>query len=194
MFEFVIKINACQNLLKKLYDSYRPKVDNLNSRSGTVIQKMQHTPLDESSNKLDKRLEGLLDQFEHEVEPYDRWSSISMIATPVGIVFSIFLPLLFIKYILQSNSFDSIVAGSSMYWVVAGILISAMVTKIPLFYVDHKKHQISRNKYRPIAGVCMCDLSQLRTHMIRMEKSKTMGERLRHAKLVNYYKHQIGLE
>jgi hypothetical protein len=81
-----------------------------------------------------------------------------------------------------------------MYWVVAGILISAVVTKIPLFYVDHKKHQISRNKYRPIAGVCMCDLSHLRSHMIRMEKSKTMGARLRHAKLVNYYKHQIGLE
>ncbi|HEY6164865.1 MAG TPA: hypothetical protein VIW25_08135, partial [Nitrososphaeraceae archaeon] len=128
MFEIVIKINACQNLLKKLYESYRPKVDNLNSRSGTVIQKMQYTPLGESANKLDKRLEGLLDQFEHEVEPYDRWSSISMIATPVGIVFSIFLPLLFIKYILQSNSFDSIVSGSSMYWVVAGILISAVVT------------------------------------------------------------------
>jgi len=169
-------------------------VDNLNSRSGTFIQKMEHTPLGESANKLDKRLEGLLDQFEREVEPYDRWSSISMIATPVGIVFSIFLPLLFIKYIVQSNSFDFIASGSSMYWVVAGILISAVVTKIPLFYVDYKKHQISRNKYRPIAGVCMCDLSQLRSHMIRMEKSKTMGERLRHAKLVNYYKHQTGLE
>jgi hypothetical protein len=147
----------------------------------------------DESNKLDKRLEGLLDQFEREVESYDKWSSISMIATPVGIIFSIFLPLLF-KYIVQSNSFDSVVSGSSVYWVVAGILITAVVTKIPLFYVDHKKHQISRNKYRPIAGVCMCDLSQLRSHMIRMEKSKTMGERLRHAKLVNYYKHQIGLK
>src|SRR6476646_9884393 len=106
MFEIIEKINVCYNLLKKLYESYRPKVDNLNRRSVTIIQKMQHTPLGESANKLDKRLEGLLDQFEREVEPYDRWSSISMIATPVGIVFSIFLPLLFIKYIVQSNSFD----------------------------------------------------------------------------------------
>jgi len=111
-----------------------------------------------------------------------------MIATPVGIIFSIFLPLLFTQYI----AFGSIDSGLSLYWIVAGILITAVSTKIPLFYVDHKKHEISRIKYKPIAGVCMCDLSQLRSHMIRMEKSKTMGDRLRHAKLVNYYRNQIG--
>jgi len=61
-------------------------------------------------------------------------------------------------------------------------------------YVDHKKHEISRLKYRPIAGVCMCDLSQLRSHMTKMEKARTTGERIRHTKLVNYYKHQIGWE
>lgn len=145
-------------------------------------------PLIEEQNGLNRKLEGLLDQFEREVEPYDRWSAISMIATPVGIIFSIFLPLLFTQYI----AFGSIDSGLSLYWIVAGVLITAVITKIPLFYVDHKKHEISRIKYKPIAGVCMCDLSQLRSHMMRMEKSKTMGDRLRHAKLVNYYRNQIG--
>jgi hypothetical protein len=61
-------------------------------------------------------------------------------------------------------------------------------------YVDHKKHEISRVKYRPMAGVCMCDLSQLRSHMRKIDKASTTGERIRHTKLVNYYKHQIGWE
>jgi len=42
--------------------------------------------------------------------------------------------------------------------------------------------------------VCMCDLSQLRSHMTKMERARTTGERIRHTKLVNYYKHQIGWE
>ena len=147
--------------------------------------------LEEQDKKLDQRLQGLLDQFERDVEPYDRLSTISMIATPIGVIISIFLPLS-IQFLSQSNPYFPITSGSTIYYTVVGILITICVTKLPLFYVDHKKHEISRIKYKPIAGVCMCDLSQLRAHMNKMEKSKTMGERMRHAKLVNYYRHQIG--
>jgi hypothetical protein len=141
-----------------------------------------------TDNKLDERLDGLLDKFEREVEPYDRWAGISIFATPVGVVVSIFLPLL----LHFSGSFA--ISESVLYWIVGGILATIGLTKVPLLYVDHKKHEISRLKYRPIAGVCMCDLSQLRSHMTKIEKARTTGERIRHTKLVNYYKHQIGWE
>lgn len=140
------------------------------------------------TDKLDERLDGLLDKFEREVEPYDRSAGISMFATPVGVVISIFLPLL----LHFSGSFA--ISESVLYWIIGGILATIGLTKLPLLYVDHKKHEISRVKYRPIAGVCMCDLSQLRSHMTKMEKARTTGERIRHTKLVNYYKHQIGWE
>jgi hypothetical protein len=146
----------------------------------------------EDDNKLNKRLEALLDQFESEVKSYDKWSGISMIATPVGIIISIFLPMLSIQYMSQGSLYVSISSGPILYWIISGILATVAITKLPLFYVDYKKHEISRTKYKPIAGVCMCDLSQLRSHMIRMEKSKTIGERIRHARLIDYYKHQIG--
>jgi Na+/melibiose symporter-like transporter len=146
----------------------------------------------ENDNKLNKRLEALLDQFESEIKSYDKWSSISMIATPVGIIISIFLPTIFIQYMSQGSLYVSISSSPIIYWIISGILATVAITKLPLFYIDYKKHEISRTKYKPIAGVCMCDLSQLRSHMIRMEKSKTTGERIRHARLINYYKHQIG--
>jgi hypothetical protein len=139
-------------------------------------------------NKLDSRLDGLLDQYEREVEPYDRWAGISMFGTPVGVIISIFVPLL----LHFSESFA--ISESVLYWIVGGILATIGLTKLPLLYVDHKKHEISRVKYRPMAGVCMCDLSQLRSHMRKIDKASTTGERIRHTKLVNYYKHQIGWE
>ncbi len=142
----------------------------------------------QTENKLDGRLVSLLDQFEHEVEPYDRLAGMSMFATPVGVVVSIFLPLL----LHLSGSFA--ISDSVLYWIVGGILATVGLTKLPLLYVDHKKHEISRIKYRPMSGVCMCDLSQLRSHMTRMEKARTTGDRIRHTKLVDYYKHQIGWE
>lgn len=141
-----------------------------------------------TENKLDARLDGLLDQYEREVEPYDRWAGISMFGTPVGVIISIFVPLL----LHFSGSFA--ISESVLYWIVGGILATIGLTKLPLLYVDHKKHEISRIKYRPMAGVCMCDLSQLRSHMRKIDKASTMGERIRHTKLVNYYKHQIGWE
>src|SRR5919204_5773484 len=139
-----------------------------------------------TENKLDEKLENLLNQFEREVEPYDRFSGLSMFATPAGIVISIFGPLMVSHF--------SAISGPVLYWIVGGILATIGLTKLPIFYVDHKKHEISRTKYKPIAGVCMCDLSQLRSHMKKMEKAKGTGERIKHAKLVKYYKQQIGWE
>jgi hypothetical protein len=146
----------------------------------------------ENDNKLNKRLEALLDQFESEVKPYDKWSGMSMVATPVGIIISIFFPMLLIQYASQGSLlYVSVSSGQILYWIISGIVATVAITKLPLFYLDYKKHKISRTKYRPITGICMCDLSQLRFHMIRVEKSKTTGERIRHTRLINYYKHQI---
>jgi len=147
----------------------------------------------ENDNRLDKRLEALLDQFENEVKPYDKWSGIAMVATPVGVILSIFFPILLIQYASQGSSLlhISLSSESIFYWIIDGNLATVAITKLPLFYIDYKKHKISRTKYMPITGVCMCDLGQLRSHMIRMEKSKTTGERIRHARLINYYKRQI---
>jgi hypothetical protein len=144
--------------------------------------------------KLDDKLEKLLDQFEREVEPYDKFSSFSMFATPVGIILSIFLPLAYLQFVSTVNPFALMVSSGYIYWIVGGILATVCLTKLPIFYVDRKKHEISRTKYKPIAGVCMCDLSQLRSHMRKMEKAKATRERMVHAKLVKYYKQQIGWE
>jgi hypothetical protein len=144
--------------------------------------------------KLDEKLEGLLDQFEREVEPYDRLSGLSMFATPVGVVLSIFLPLAYLQFAAHVNPFVSIATSGALYWIIGGIVATIGLTKLPIFYVDRKKHEISRTKYKPITGVCMCDLSQLRSQMTKMEKSKAVGERMRHAKLVKYYRQQIGWE
>src|SRR5918911_3144916 len=146
----------------------------------------------QEETKLDDKLEKLLDQFEREVEPYDKFSSFSMFATPVGIILSIFLPLAYLQFVSTVNPFALMVSSGYIYWIVGGILATVCLTKLPIFYVDRKKHEISRTKYKPITGVCMCDLSQLRSHATRMETSRTVGERMRHAKLVKYYKQQIG--
>jgi hypothetical protein len=144
--------------------------------------------------KLNDKLEKLLNQFEREVEPYDRFSALSMFSTPIGIVLSIFLPLAYLQFVAGANPFVSMVSTGTIYWIVGGILATVGLTKLPIIYSDHKKHEISRTKYKPIAGICMCDLSQLRSHMKKMEKAKVTGERMKHAKLVKYYKQQIGWE
>jgi hypothetical protein len=146
----------------------------------------------QEETKLNDKLEKLLDEFEREVEPLDRFSGLSMFGTPVGIVLSIFLPLAYLQFVVGVDPFTSI--STVLYWIVGGIIATIGLTKLPIFYVDRKKHEISRTKYKPIAGVCMCDLSQLRGHMRRMEKAKVTGERMRHAKLVKYYRQQIGWE
>jgi hypothetical protein len=144
--------------------------------------------------KLDDKLEKLLNQFEREVEPYDRFSAFAMFSTPIGIILSIFIPLAYLQFVTGVSPFASMVSTGIIYWMVGGILTTVGVTKLPMIYADHKKHKISRTKYKPIAGMCMCDLSQLRSHMKKMEKAKATGERMKHAKLVKYYKQQIGWE
>jgi hypothetical protein len=56
------------------------------------------------------------------------------------------------------------------------------------------KHEVSRTKYKPVTGVCMCDLYQFRTHLNRADKAEDTAERMRHAKLASYYKHKMGLD
>ena len=158
----------------------------------SLIEEDQKENEEGNYKKLNKRLEALLDQFENEVKSYDKWSSISMLAAPVGIIISIFLPILFIQYMSHGNLYVSINSSPALYLVFSGIVATVVITKAAILYVDYKKLEISKTKYRPIAGVCMCDLSQLRTHMIKIEKSKTAGERMRHVRLMNYYKHQMG--
>lgn len=131
--------------------------------------------------KLDSRLELLIDQFERDVAPYDRWSRIAAITTSAGVVTSVVLSMLLLP------------SAYIPYAAIGGILASIIMTKLPILYVDHKKHEISTRKYKPITGVCMCDLYQYRTHLRRMELSTTTVERIRHNKLANYYKHQMGL-
>src|SRR5918997_1693506 len=103
-----------------------------------------------SSNevKLDKRLEMLIDQFEREVAPYDRWSRIAAITTSAGVVTSIVLSMLLLP------------PAYTPYAAVGGILASIVLTKLPILYADHKKHEISTHKYKPVTGVCMCDLDE----------------------------------
>jgi hypothetical protein len=131
--------------------------------------------------KLDKRLDMLIDQFEREVAPYDRWSRIAAVSSSAAVVTSIVLSMLLLP------------SGYTLYAAVGGILASIVLTKLPILYADHKKHEISTHKYKPVTGVCMCDLYQYRTHLRRMEMATTTADRIRHNKLANYYKHQMGL-
>jgi hypothetical protein len=142
--------------------------------------------------KINSRMEMLLDRFEKEVEPYDRLSSILALLTPVGVILSIMIPIPFISHSSQVNVFSVMMSEGILIWIVGTIFAITGLTKVGMLLVDHKKHVISRTKYKPITGVCMCDLSQLRSHLARMEKAKTVGERLRHSKLANYYQEQIG--
>src|SRR5829696_2830538 len=96
--------------------------------------------------KLDDKLEKLLNQFEREVEPYDRFSAFSMFATPIGIVLSIFLPLAYLQFVAGVNPFASMVPTGIIYWIVGGMLATVGLTKLPIFYADHKKHEISKTK------------------------------------------------
>ncbi len=131
--------------------------------------------------KLDKRLEMLIDQFEREVAPYDKWSRVAAISSSAGVVTSIVLAMLFLP------------SGYTVYAAIGGILATIILTKLPILYADHKKHEISTHKYKPVTGVCMCDLYQYRTHLRKMETATTSGERIRHNKLAKYYKRQMGL-
>jgi hypothetical protein len=142
--------------------------------------------------KINEDLEGLLDQFERDVEPYDKLSYLSMLFTPISVILSIFIPLLWLRFTAGPNPYFYLTSIPTLYWIVGSILVNLFCTKLLIFYVDYKKHEISKTRYKPLSGVCMCDLSQLRSFMRKREKAKTLGERIRYGKLIDYYKNQIG--
>jgi uncharacterized membrane protein len=142
--------------------------------------------------KIDSQLEVLLDRFEKEVEPYDRLSSVFLLLTPIGVILSVLIPILIISYSSHANPFTALVSEGILFWTVGAMLATLGITKAGILLIDHQKHVVSRSKYKPLTGVCMCDLSQLRSHLRQMEKARTVGERLRHTKLANYYQEQIG--
>ena len=142
--------------------------------------------------KINEDLERLLDQFERDVEPYDKLSYLSMLFTPISVILSIFIPLLWLRFAAEPNPYFYLASIPTLYWIVGSILVTLFCTKLLIFYVDYKKHEISRTRYKPLSGVCMCDLSQLRSYMRKREKAKNLGERIRYGKLIDYYKNQIG--
>lgn len=142
--------------------------------------------------KMDSRLALLLDLFEKEVEPYDRLSSLFLILSPIGVILSVLIPLPIMSYSFHVNPFSALTSGGMLFWTVGTILSVLGATKVAILFLDHIKHKISKTKYKPLTGVCMCDLSQLRSHLLRMEKANTVAERLRHCQLADYYQQQIG--
>ncbi len=145
--------------------------------------------------QLDAKLEYLLDRFEKEVEPYDKLSVMGLLVTPVAVVLTIIFGWLLAPSLPHNAILHSIVSGERMYWIIGSILAVVAATKLPILYMDHKKHKISNSKYKPLSGgICMCDLSQLRYHMRRLDKSRHEGERIRHARMVTYYKQRLGLD
>ena len=56
-------------------------------------------------DKIDSRLEMLLNLFEKEVKPYDRLSSIFFLLTPVGVILSTLSPIPIMLYVFHINPF-----------------------------------------------------------------------------------------
>lgn len=133
----------------------------------------------------------LLDRFERDVAIYDRLAEFSVVMSSIGIICSILIPLTACSFLIRSNPFDGVTGSPYIYFVVAGMVVTVLMTRLLIIYADRKKHKISETEYRPVTGFCMCDFSMLRSHTKKLECAKTMGERLRHAKLVNYYTEQI---
>jgi len=144
--------------------------------------------------RLDDKFEKLLDQFEHEVEPYDKISSLVLMLIPVGVLVSITVPLGWYQFIEHTNPYSAILLMPNIYYLSAAILLILFISKITILYADYKKHKISRKKYLPLCGVCMCDLSQLRSYYRKMEKAVTAAERIKCGRLILYYKKQISLQ
>jgi hypothetical protein len=140
---------------------------------------------------LDQKYQKLIEQFERETAQYDRLSRFSAVATFGGVIASILAPLLYFQSI-GVNPYQAFASGPALYAAIGGIVASKLVPKFLIVYANHKKHEVSRLKYKPVTGVCMCDLYQFRTHLNRMDEAETAGERMRHAKLASYYKHKMG--
>lgn len=148
--------------------------------------------IEEEKGKLDPKYEKLIDQFEQEVAQYDTMARLAAIATFGGVIASILLPLLYLQFVANVNPYHAFASGPMLYFVIGGILASKAVPKLLIMYSNHKKHEISRLKYKPVTGVCMCDLYQFRTHLHKMDQAENSAERMRHAKLASYYKQKMG--
>jgi hypothetical protein len=147
---------------------------------------------DEEKAKLDEKYEKLIDQFEQETAQYDRLSRVSAVATFGGVLASILGPLLYFQSASGINPYHAFATGPALYIAIGGIIASKLIPKLAIMYASHKKHEVSRTKYKPVTGVCMCDLYQFRTHLRKMDKAADSGERMKHAKLATYYKHKMG--
>ena len=145
-----------------------------------------------AENRLDEKYEKLIDEFEEETAKYDRLSRISAIATFGGVLASILVPLLYLT-VTTASPFHAFASGPLLYFAIGGIIASKLAPKMMIVYANHKKHEVSRVKYKPVTGVCMCDLYQFRTHLRRMDGAESTAQRMRHAKLASYYKHKMGL-
>lgn len=147
--------------------------------------------IEQEKARLDERYQKLIDQFEQETALYDRISRVSALATFGGVIASMLTPLLYFSAI-GINPYQAFASGPVLYLAIGGIVASKLVPKLMIMYANHKKHEVSRVKYRPVTGVCMCDLYQFRTHLNKIYKTDSPAESMRHAKLANYYKHQMG--
>ncbi|MFN4336520.1 MAG: hypothetical protein ACK4FV_02925 [Candidatus Nitrosocaldus sp.] len=136
-----------------------------------------------SRYRMEPRLEELLSKFEHDAEPYDRLAVYSLLLIPIGAVLIALMLLLT----------GPITIGWKVYLAIASIMALPFASYAISLYADRKKHEISNSKYKPVTGICMCDLSQLRYHMIRFEKSDNYAEKARHARMMEYYAERIGL-
>ncbi len=145
----------------------------------------------EEKAKLEEKYEKLIDQFEEDTAQYDRLARISAVATFAGVLASILVPLVYFQSI-GVNPYQAFATGPALYLTIGGIVASKLVPKLLIMYSSHMKHEVSQTKYKPVTGVCMCDLYQFRTHLNRVDKAETTAERMRHAKLANYYKHKMG--
>jgi hypothetical protein len=144
--------------------------------------------------QIEQNLEHLLDRFEEEVRPYDRLAAISLIVGPITVVTAIIFGSLLAPGLPQDTVLRSFVTSERIGWVIGGILAVFAATKLPILYAEHKKHQISKRKYKPLSGGrCMCDLSQLRYHMRRLDKAGYEGERIKHMRMINYYKQRLSI-
>ncbi len=145
--------------------------------------------------KLDQNLDHLLNRFEEEVRAYDKLSALGLIVTPIAIVLTVVFGWLLAPSLPHDTVLRSFVASERMYWVIGGILTTVAATKLPILYAEHMKHQISNRKYKPLSGgKCMCDRSQLRYHMRRVDKSAHEGKRIKHMRMINYYKQRLNLD
>jgi hypothetical protein len=155
------------------------------------MEKSAAISIPEEKAKLEEKYEKLIDQFEQDTAQYDRLARISAVATFAGVLASILVPIGYFQSI-GVNPYEAFTSGPALYLIIGSIVASKLVPKMLIMYSSHMKHEVSRIKYKPVTGVCMCDLYQFRTHLNRMAEAGAAAESMRHAKLASYYKYKMG--